>query len=304
LFGADIEADASAITSALTEALGSFEFVLLPFGEQLSRLPIPHAIRFRRARARLDSTVYRLIAERRASGIDGGDLLSMLVFSHDTEGDGRGMTDVQLRDEAVTILLAGYETVSNALTWAWYLLSRHADAERRLHEEVDRVLAGRPATVDDVAQLRYARSVVAESLRLYPPAYLVGRMALKPYDVPGTRYVVPAGTTVFLCEHLLHRDPRFWDEPDRFDPDRWMGPAPPERHRFAYFPFGAGTRICIGEHFAWMEATLVLAMLAQRWRFQLVPGQRVVPDPIITLRAKNGISMTAFERTTAPMAAS
>jgi cytochrome P450 len=131
---------------------------------------------------------------------------------------------------------------------------------------------------------------------LYPPAYILGRKALVPYDVPGTPYVIPAGTTVFLCEHTLHRDPRFWTNPERFEPDRWTGNSPGPRHKFAYFPFGGGTRICIGEHFAWMEATLVLATLARQWTFELVPGHPVVPDPIITLRAKHGIRMTAYNR--------
>jgi cytochrome P450 len=296
LLGSHIEGQAAEIASALTQVLSVFDFVLFPFGDTLARLPIPPAIRFRRAKARLDAVIYGLIAERRAAGAGGHDLLSLLIHARDEDGDGQGMTDQQVRDEAITILLAGYETVSNALGWTWYLLAQHPHVEAWLHDEVDRVLGDRTPALADIPQLVYTRAVVAESMRLYPPAYVLGRKAIVPYDVPGTPYIIPAGTTVFLCEHTLHRDARFWSDPERFAPDRWSGETPGPRHKFAYFPFGGGTRICIGEHFAWMEATLVLATLARQWTFAIVPGHPVVPDPIITLRAKHGIRMTAYNR--------
>ncbi|HYD54087.1 MAG TPA: cytochrome P450, partial [Gemmatimonadaceae bacterium] len=307
LFDADVEGDTRAIGEALDQSIASFELVLLPFGPLLARTPIPAARRFERARARLDAIIYRLIAERRREVAEGahdrGDLLTMLVRSQDPEeasaAAGR-MTDAQLRDEALTILLAGHETTANALAWSWYFLARSPEAERALHAEVDAVLtapggAPRAAAVEDLPRLAYARMVVSEAMRLRPPAYLIGRRAMAPYEVPGTTWVIPAGTTVFLSQHLLHRDPRFWAAPDRFDPERWRTESP-ERPRLAYFPFGAGTRICIGEQFAWMELTLVLATIARRWRLTLVEDHPVEPHPVITLRAKHGIAMVTALR--------
>jgi cytochrome P450 len=296
LFDADVEEEASEIGEAVSSALASFNFALLPFGDKLVNFPIPPAIRFKRARARLDATVYRLISERRATGATGRDVLSMMVSARDVEGDNAGMTDEQIRDEAMTLLLAGHETTANALTWTWYLLSQHPEVEARLHAEVDAVLGRRDASAGDLPQLPYARAVVAESMRLYPPAYLVGRRALEPYAIPGTDYVVPARTVVLISQYLLHRDPRFWDDAERFVPERWLDEGRAERHRYAYFPFGAGTRICIGEHFAWMEAILALSTIAQRWQLRLVPGQKIEMQPIITLRPKGGIKMVAERR--------
>jgi cytochrome P450 len=291
LFDADLDAEVAEIRDALTTAIDSFTLALLPYGDHLARLPIPAAIRFRRARAHLDAIIYRLIADRRARPHERGDLISLLVSVRDAEGDGGGLSDEEIRDDVLTLLLAGYETTANALMWTWYLLSEHPDAERRLHEELDAALAGRTAGARDLPALRYTRAVIAESMRLFSPAYLVGRRALVPYDVPGTDYVLPEGTYLFLCQHLLHRDPRFWREPERFQPERWLE-GEPHSHKFAYFPFGAGARVCIGEPFAWMEATLVLATIARRWRLRLVPGHPVVRQPIITLRSKFGMRMT------------
>jgi cytochrome P450 len=293
LFDAGLEGDARAIRTAVTDAFASFNVVLLPFGEYLARLPIPPAIRFRRARARLDRIVYGLIAQRRGASGDRGDLLSMLVAASDVEHDGAGLTDEELRDEVITILLAGFETVTNALAWTWYFLSEHPQVEAALHLELDAVLGGRDPDAGDLPRLTYTRAVIAESMRLRPPAYLVGRRALVPYDVPGTPYVLPPGTFVILSQHLLHRDARFWPDPLRFDADRW---ASEPAHRFAYFPFGAGSRICIGEHFAWMEATLILATIARRWQLRLVPGHPVATEALITLRPKHGMRMTCAPR--------
>jgi cytochrome P450 len=300
LFAADVEGEASEIGTAVTAAVRSFNFALLPYGDRLVRMPIPPAIRFRRARARLDATMYRLIAERRASGATGEDLLSVLVAARDEENEGRGMSDEQIRDEAMTLFLAGHETTANALAWTWYLLSEHPHVEQTMAEEVASVLNGRVASPDDLPRLPYTRAVFAESMRLFPPAFLVGRRALAAYAVPGTSYVLPPRTVVFLSQFLLHRDARFWDSPEAFDPGRWMagreGTVGGERHRYAYFPFGAGPRICIGEQFAWMEGVLLLATIARRWRLRLIPGQRIEPQPIITLRPKYGLRMTIEER--------
>jgi cytochrome P450 len=236
-----------------------------------------------------------MIRERRQSGVtDRGDLLSMLLLAQDDEDKGRGMTDTQIRDEAMTIFLAGHETTANALTWTWYLLSQSPDIERRLHAELGSALGGRLPTVADVDRLPYATRIVTESMRLYPPAWLVGRRAVNDYTIKG--YYVPARSIVVMSEWVVHRDARFFPDPERFDPDRWTREFKAALPRFAYFPFGGGPRQCIGEGFAWMELVLVLATLAQRWRLELVPGHPVVPQAAITLRPKHGMQMIARRR--------
>ncbi len=291
LFDADVEAESDEIGAAVTDIIEAFTLVMLPFANLLQKLPLPASRRLDRARARLDVTIFRMIAERRASGEDRGDLLSMLIHATDTEGDGTGMTDTQLRDECLTIFLAGHETTANALTWTWYLLSQHPDVEARLHAELD-AIDGEP-TFADLARLGYTRQVVAESIRLYPPAYAIGRRALEPYRVGD--YELPARTIVLVSPWLAQRDARWFPDPERFDPDRWTAEAIASRPKFSYFPFGAGTRICIGEQFAWTEAILMLATLAKRWRAKLLPGHPVVLQPLITLRPKHGMQM-ALER--------
>jgi len=295
LFDADVEHEAGEIGEALATTFESFNFgFFLPFGELLERLPLPATLRFRKARARLDATIYRLIEERRASDTDRGDLLSMLLMAQDTEGDGGRMTDLQLRDEAMTIFLAGHETTANALTWTWYLLSQHPDVEARLHAEIDSTLGGRAATADDMSALPYARMVLAESMRLYPPAWILGRRALGAFEARG--YTIPARSIVLMCQYTMHRDARWFPEPERFDPERFAPERQAERPKFAYFPFGGGPRVCIGEQFAWMEGMILLATIAQRWRLRLVPGHPVALQPIITLRPKHGMRMVVEAR--------
>ncbi|HEX2094505.1 MAG TPA: cytochrome P450 [Longimicrobiaceae bacterium] len=240
----------------------------------------------RRARARLDATIYRIIGERR-SGEDRGDLLSMLLLAQDEEGDGGGMTDLQLRDEALTLFLAGHETTANALSWTWHLLSGNPEVEAALHAELDRVLGGRLPTVDDLLVLPYTRAVLAESMRLFPPAYVVGREPVEDQEIGG--YRVPRGSIVLMSPWVIQRDPRWWPDPLRFDPGRWTPEREEELPRFTYFPFGGGPRKCIGEGFAWTEMVLLLAVLAQRWRVRVLPGHPVVPEPMITLRLRHGI---------------
>ena len=288
LFDADVEGEAAEIGEALTASFDSFNLSILPGGQFLARLPIPAARRFKRARQRLDATIYKMIADRRASGADRGDLLSMLMAATDTEGDGSGMTDEQLRDECMTIFLAGHETTANALTWTWYLLGEHPAVEATMHAEID-ALGGRVPTFDDLPQLPYTRMVLAESMRLYPPAYALGRRALGPYEVAG--YTLPASTVVFVSPFLVHRDPRWWPDPDLFRPERFAPAESESRPKFAYFPFGAGTRVCIGEQFAWMEGVLTLATIARHWKFRLDPAQAIALQPIITLRPKYGMRM-------------
>ena len=293
LFDADVEAQARDVGEAMTGLMNSFWTLMLPFGERLERLPIPYLRRGRRARERLDAIIYGLIREHRASG-DRGDLLSMLLLAQDDEDKGRGMTDRQVRDEAMTIFLAGHETTANAMTWTWYLLSQSPEVERRLHEEIDSVLGGRLPTVADVDRLPYVTRVVTEAMRLYPPAWLVGRRAVNEYRIGS--YSLPPRSIIIMSQWIVHRDPRHYRDPDRFDPDRWTPEFKAALPRFAYFPFGGGPRQCIGESFAWMELVLLVATIAQRWRFDLVPGHPVAPQAAVTLRPKHGMKMIARER--------
>ena len=295
LFGAEVGSDSETarVQQAITDVMEMFDLVLLPFVDWLMRLPLPRVRRYRAAQATLDRVIYGIIASRRASGGDRGDLLSMLLSAQDTEGGGGGMTDAQLRDEVITLFLAGHETTANALNWTWVLLARYPEVAARLHAELDAVLDGRTPAPDDVARLPYTRAVVAESLRLYPPARTMGRRAQKDYHWNGID--IPAGSLVLMSQWVVHRDPRFWPDPERCDPERWLSDGK-DRPRFAYFPFGGGNRVCIGESFAWTEAILVLATLAQRWTLTLDPGHAVEPQPLITLRARHGVRATPSRR--------
>jgi cytochrome P450 len=293
LFDVDVEQQAAAVGEALTAVMESFWMMMLPFAEVLERLPVPRLRRARMARARLDAIIYRMIADRRTSGRDHGDLLSMLLTAQD-EDAGAGMTDQQVRDEAMTIFLAGHETTANALTWTWYLLSQYPDVEATLHAEVDRVLQGRLPTIKDLASLSYVERVVTESMRLYPPAWIIGRRAITEYQLG--QYVAPPRSILVMSPYIMQRDPRFYADAERFDPDRWTPEFRAALPKFAYFPFGGGPRQCIGESFAWMELILLVATIAQQYRLRLVPGHPVEPQPLITLRARHGMRMTIEQR--------
>jgi cytochrome P450 len=286
LFAADVEAEAAELGEALTNAMESLQRFMLPFYGALERLPLPGPRRVRASRRRLDLTIYRLLAERRANP-GGGDLLSLLLEARDEQGE--PMPDAQVRDEAMTIFLAGHETTAVTLTWTWMLLARHPTAEARLHRELDKVLGKRAPTVDDLPELAYTDMVLREAMRLYPPAWLIGRRALVDVELGG--YVVPAGSIVILSPWVTHRDARFFADPFRFDPGRWTRQAEAARLRFSYFPFGGGIRRCIGESFALMEAKLLLASIARRWRLRLDPAQRIDVLPRITLRPRYGMRM-------------
>jgi cytochrome P450 len=299
LFDADVEQhDADEVGAALTEVMELFGYLMLPYSELLEKLPfpLPPVVRFQRARKRLDAVIYRIIDERRRSGGDRGDLLSMLLLAEDEEDAGARMSNEQVRDEVMTLFLAGHETTANLLAWTWYLLSQHPEVEARLHAELDAVLAGgRLPAVEDIPALRYTEMVVAETMRLYPPAWTVGRLAIEDHEVGG--YLIPKHSLVLLSQYVVHRDPRFFPDPERFDPERFRPEAKEARPPFAYFPFGGGVRRCIGEGFAWMEATLTVATLARRWRMRLAPGHRVQTAPRITLRpSKEGVVMVLEER--------
>ena len=294
LFDADVVSDAKDVGEAMTVIVDLFNIITIPFFELVEKFPVPQLRRFDRAKGRLDSIIYRLIEERRRSRVDRGDLLSMLLLAQDIEGDGGHMSDAQLRDEVMTIFLAGHETTANALTWTWYLLSQNPDAETKLHAEVDEVLGGHSPSFENVSQLRYTEMVLAESMRLFPPAWAVGRLALDDVEIGG--YVVPKRSLVLMSQFVMHRDARFFPDPERFEPERWTEAARESRPQFAYFPFGGGPRRCIGEGFAWMEGILVLAALAQQWRMRLVPDHPVALKPAITLRPKHGMRMIVTKR--------
>jgi cytochrome P450 len=288
LFDTDTEAEAQQVRQALSVIMKRFNRFMLPFAEFLDSLPLPGNRRYRAARHQLDSIIYRIIDERRRSGEDHGDLLSMLLAAQDEEGGGQ-MTNLQLRDEAMTIFLAGHETTANALTWAWYLLSKHPDIEARLHHELNSVLGGRVPVAADFSCLRYTEMVITETMRLYPPAWIMARRALKDYKL--VQYIVPAGAIILMSPYVMHHDMRYFPDPFRFDPDRWMPDARASRPQFSYFPFGGGSRRCIGEGFAMMEAVMVLATLAQRWSPRCVATNRVALQPLVTLRPKHGMRM-------------
>ena len=294
LFSADIEAEAPEIGEALTIVLKMFRMLMMPFSEYVQKLPLPSIRRFEKAGARLDKTIYGLIHERRRSGEDTGDLLSMLLLAHDEEADGSGMTDKQVRDEALTLFLAGHETTANALTWTWYLLSQNPECERRLHAEIDSELGGRVPGMADLPQLRYTEMVFAEAMRLYPPAWAIGRMAKGAYQLGGIP--IAAKSICILSPYVMQRDARWFPDPERFDPGRWTPEAREARPKFSYFPFGGGARVCIGERFAWMEGVLMIAAIAQKWKLRLAKDQRVEPLPLITLRTKYGMRMMVEPR--------
>ncbi len=294
LFDANVEDEATEIGAALTDVMQLFERITSPFAALLEMLPLPSNRRWMEAKERLDSTMYRIINEHRATGVDRGDLLSMLLLAQDEEGDGSSMNDEQLRDEAMTLFVAGHETTANALTWTWYLLSQHPKVEAKLHEEIDSVLAGELPKPDDFARLRYTEMVLAEAMRLYPPAWTLGRRALNDYRIG--QYVVPADSIVLMSPWVMHHDARFYPEPYKFDPERWTVEARESRPKFAYFPFGGGPRVCIGEQFASMEGVLLIATIAQQWKMRLAPDQRVEPKPMITLRPKYGMRLVLQSR--------
>ena len=293
LFDADIENDAGEISQMVTTLVGSFFTTLGPLAELRLRLPLPSSKRILAARAHLGTTLQTMIAERREGG-DRGDLLSMLVAAQDSEDENRRMSDQQVQDEAMTLFLAGHETTANALTWTFSLLAQNPDAARRLRDELERVLAGRDPTYADLECLPYTRMVLSESMRLYPPAWIVTREALEEIEVGG--YRLPKGATVLLSQWVVHRDARYYPDPLRFDPERWTPDQAAARPKLSYFPFGAGPRVCIGEPFAWMEGILLLATIAQRWDLQLEAGFPVEPQPQITLRPRHGMRMVLKQK--------
>jgi cytochrome P450 len=294
MFSRDVSGDVQAVRRLMdivvTLRLGLLD--LLGFPEWLPRRQ-PKA--YRRAIVEFEALVSRFLAERRADGIDRGDLMSMLLTARDPETD-EGMSDKQLRDEILTIFLAGHETTANALSWCWYLLAQHPEAEARLHGELDRVLGGRRPNFADLAELKWTRMVIEEAMRLYPPVHTTARTAIGEDRIGGVR--VPPGALVTISPYVTHRNPNLWPEPERFDPERFSPPCVAQRHRFAYLPFGGGPRICIGNSFALAEAQVIVAAIAQRYRVRLAPGHTVKPIGLLTLRPRGGIWVTLEPRET------
>lgn len=292
LFNTDVTHEARHINTAL-------QVIIEPFSSQATlkwildnRLPTPANRRFHDAVRQIDDFIYRIINERRASAEDHGDLLSMLLQAQDE--DGTRMTDKQLRDEAMTLFLAGYETTSLALSWAWYLLAQNPEAEKKLWQELDEVLKGRAPQVSDMPNLRYTEMIAKETMRLYPPAYIVGREAVKACEIGG--YRVAAGTQLFMPTWVVHRDARFFESPNEFRPERWTPDFIEQLPRYAYFPFGGGPRVCIGNSFAMMEFILLLATIAQKFRLHLVPEHKVELHPAMSLRPRQGIKVKLEKR--------
>jgi cytochrome P450 len=281
--GAQARAIGDAVT-VVNERFGAFDLgTVVPF------LPTRANLRSRRAAQWLHRTIASMIAERRREGTDRGDLLSLLLAARDPD-TGEAMSDQQLHEEALTLALVGHETTATALSWTWYLLSQNPEPEQRLQRELAEVLGGRAPTIADLPVLPYTAMVIDESMRLYPPVWSVGRSPLSADEILG--FAIPKGASVMLSQWLTHRHPDFWEEPERFDPERFSPERCADRPRYAYFPFGGGPRLCIGNLLALTEAKLILASVAQKYRLRMVPGHRVEPHPLASLRPRYGLQMT------------
>lgn len=297
LFSVNLMEDAGDVGRALTAALEIINDRFTSFFIVPQAIPTPQNRRFAQAMKVLDGAVDRIIGERHASSEARHDLLAMLMEVRDEE-TGQGMTDAQLRDEVMTMVLAGHETTANALSWAWYLLSKHPHVEQKLRQELHQVIGERAPTLADLPNLRYATMVIEEAMRLYPPAWAFGRQAIQDDVIGG--YLIPAGANVTVCTYTLHRNPRYWENPEGFEPERFLPERAASRPKMAYIPFAAGPRMCIGNQFAMMEMQIILSMVAQAYRLELVPGFRAEPDPSVTLRPIEGVKVTL--RPQAPLA--
>ncbi len=293
LFGSQVGDQAHEIAAALSEIVENFGRMLLPFWKLMRHVPTGQNRRLKQAQRRLDAIILNLIAQRRAENRDRGDLLSMLLAAEDAEHPEKRLTDREIRDQALTLFLAGHETTANALAWTWHVLAEHEPERQRMKKELDEVLGdGRLPGLDDMPRLPYTTAVLSEAMRLFPPVWVVGRRAVKNVTIGDIE--VPRRTIVIVSQYVIHRDERFWLEAERFLPERWLSDAP-ERPKFAYFPFGGGGRVCIGESFAWAEGVLMLAVMAQRWRLEPVAGHPVEFNPTVTLRPKHGLRMIVRE---------
>lgn len=294
LFSSDLDETATEIGQSITEMAEMYERAKSPFADQINRIPfLPSNRRFRRALDRLDVAIYRIIDRRRRSGEKPDDLLTLLLHARNDD-DGSPLTDQQVRDEALAIFLAGQETTSDVLAWTWYLLSQHPEAETEFHRELDEVLDGRLPDMRDLEHLTFTRNMLAETMRLYPPGYVLPRRATATCSVGP--YTVPIGAILLTNIYSVHRDPRFYANPERFEPGRWTAKMKEGLPRFAFCPFGGGPHACLGDHFAWADSMFLMAVLGQRWKASLVPGSDVKPRPLVNLRPQCGIPMMLTRR--------
>ena len=293
LFGADVHGIEDRVGDVITVTQEMANRKMAPGITLPNWLPTPRRLTELRAIQELRDLIMGIIRSRRESDEDRGDLLSMLLMAGDEDGNGR-MSDEQVYDEAVTLFVAGYETTANALAWTLYLLSKNPDAQTQLVAEIDTVLQGRTPRLEDLRQLTYTEMVIRESMRIHPPLWSIIREAVE--EITVGHFTIPVGSTILFSPHVTHRDPRWFAEPDRFIPERFSEGWEKRIPKYAYFPFGAGPRFCIGQSFAMMEAQLILAMITQRCQLTLVPGQEIVPQPYIAQRPHNGVRMTVRHR--------
>jgi cytochrome P450 len=311
----DVESEAQEVGKALTTVRKYSKRLQSPIGHVLDKIPVLPAVKgAREAKKQLDSLIYQLIADRRRWEGDSDnskshdqDLLSRLMQAQDlvspNNNNQEKMSDKQVRDEVMTIFIAGHETTANALTWTFYLLSQNQDVERKLHDEINSVLGdssdnsvgNRIPSANDITKLQYTEKVLRESMRLYPPVWTIGRYVENDYYVG--EYTIPAGSSILMSQYVMHHNPKYYEEPEQFNPDRWTEQFKTHLPRFSYFPFGGGIRGCIGEPFAWIEGVIIIATIAQKWTMRLLPSQRIKLDPAITLRPRYGMKMKLIQRT-------
>ena len=295
IIGADLAPFSEEFSAAVLDAMRHVALMTrVPLGWVIDKLPLPSTHRFYAERDRLLSVVQAVVERRRQSTAEHHDTLAHLLRAQQEQGPGGWLTDEQIRNELLTMILAGHETTATALTWTFHLLAQNPEAEAKLHAEIDAVLGERPPTADDVPQLRYTEMVLAEAMRLYPPAWVIGRPVLRDYAIGD--YFVPAGTVFYICMYLLHRRPDFFPDPEQFQPERMSPEQRAARHHYSYVPFGGGPHQCLGEQFAWLEGVLVLATIAQRWRLRSLPGHVPELEPLITLQPKGGLPMIVERR--------
>lgn len=287
LFGSNVEGDSDKVAHAIEDIMAITDRILSPLGAVLNALPTPKTLRFHAAIKDLDEIIYRIIAQKKAAGVEGNDLLSTLMAVRDENGN--PMSDKQLRDECLTIFLAGHETTANALSWTWYLLSQYPEVCAKLEAEWKQFEAEEKLTAEHYPQLVYTRQVISESFRIYPPAWMISRAALEDIALGG--YTIPKSSMIVMSQWAVHHNAKYWPEPYRFDPERFKPELLESRHKFSFFPFGGGVRQCIGDQFAWMEAVLLLATIGRKYRFTYEEKNPPRPQPLITLRPRGGLKM-------------
>ncbi|WP_228853302.1 cytochrome P450 [Aegicerativicinus sediminis] len=293
MFNVDINNEVPEINNALEDIMSLFGRITMPFAEILLKLPIPSTKKFFKARAKLDDTIYKIIENRKKNPLQNGDLLSLLLNTQE-DTIGISLTDKQIRDEALTLLLTAFDTTSLALTWTWYLLSLHPEIESKMHQELDSVLNGGTPTLEDYPKLKYTKMVFEEAMRMYPPIYVIAREALQ--DVIIADYKIPKKSIVLLSPYLIHHDARFHHNPEKFDPEALAKRLGRNHNKYEFFPFSVGPRSCIGQHYAMLEGVMVLASMGSHWCMETVPNQKVEMEQLLNLRPKNGIKMRLVKR--------